>query len=73
MTKENLNYAGVAVGVVLVFSLGWWLLPCGWGARHWFKGPQSLVVAPDSAYALTQMAAGDGFLAQLGKAHPVVA
>ncbi|EFN58316.1 hypothetical protein CHLNCDRAFT_142334, partial [Chlorella variabilis] len=38
VTKDNLNYAGVAVGVVLVFSLGWWFLPYK-GARHWFHGP----------------------------------
>ena len=30
------NYAPVAVGVVLLFSGGWWFL----GARNWFKGPR---------------------------------
>jgi amino acid permease (GABA permease) len=30
------NYAPVAVGVVLLFSGGWWFL----GAKNWFKGPR---------------------------------
>ena len=36
-------HVGVAVAVVLVFSVGWWVLPFGWGARHWFTGPRDLV------------------------------
>ena len=32
----NFNYAPVAVGVVLLFAGGWWLM----SARHWFKGPK---------------------------------
>ena len=30
------NYAPVAVGVVLLFSGGWWLI----SAKNWFKGPK---------------------------------
>lgn len=33
---DTFNYAPVAVGVVLLFSGGWWLL----SARRWFTGPQ---------------------------------
>jgi amino acid permease (GABA permease) len=33
---DNLNYAPIAVGVVLLFSGGYWLL----SARKWFKGPR---------------------------------
>lgn len=33
--SQTLNYAPVAVGVTLLFSLGWWVVD----ARRWFKGP----------------------------------
>jgi amino acid transporter len=36
VTVETFNYAPIAVGVVLLFAGGWWLL----SARHWFKGPK---------------------------------
>ncbi len=36
ITPATFNYAPVAVGVVLLFSGGWWLL----SARRWFKGPK---------------------------------
>ena len=31
----NFNYAPVAVGVVLLFAGGWWVM----SAKNWFKGP----------------------------------
>jgi amino acid permease (GABA permease) len=36
VNRDNFNYAPVAVGVVLLFSGGYWLL----SARKWFKGPK---------------------------------
>jgi len=36
ITAANFNYAPVAVGVVLLFAGGWWLL----SARRWFTGPK---------------------------------
>jgi amino acid permease (GABA permease) len=33
---KTFNYAPVAVGVVLLFSGGWWLI----SAKNWFKGPK---------------------------------
>ncbi|KAK9801877.1 hypothetical protein WJX73_006005 [Symbiochloris irregularis] len=36
--STTLNWAPVAVGIVLVWSFGYWYLPFI-GARHWFKGP----------------------------------
>ena len=33
---DTFNYAPVAVGVVILFAGGWWLL----SARRWFKGPK---------------------------------
>lgn len=33
--QDNLNYAPVAVGAVLILSLLWWVVD----ARKWFKGP----------------------------------
>jgi hypothetical protein len=38
VTHINLNYAGVTVAGVLVFSIGWWLL----SARKWFDGPNTV-------------------------------
>ncbi|KAF8334150.1 APC amino acid permease [Cantharellus anzutake] len=35
VTSKTLNYAPVAVGVVVVYSVGFWLL----SARKWFTGP----------------------------------
>jgi len=35
-TVTTFNYAPVAVGVVLLFSGGWWLI----SAKNWFKGPR---------------------------------
>jgi amino acid transporter len=32
----NFNYAPVAVGVVILFAGGWWIL----SAKNWFKGPK---------------------------------
>ncbi|MGH9072697.1 MAG: amino acid permease [Acidimicrobiales bacterium] len=36
ITVHTFNYAPIAVGVVLVFAGGWWLI----SARRWFKGPK---------------------------------
>ncbi len=36
INRDNFNYAPIAVGVVLVFSGGYWLL----SARKWFTGPK---------------------------------
>ena len=36
VNRDTFNYAPVAVGVVLLFSGGYWLL----SARKWFKGPK---------------------------------
>lgn len=33
---DTFNYAPVAVGVVILFAGGWWIL----SARNWFKGPK---------------------------------
>jgi hypothetical protein len=33
---QSLNYAPIAVGVVLLVSGGWWVA----GARKWFNGPK---------------------------------
>ena len=35
VTEQTLNYTVVAVGIIAVGSLGYWLL----FARHWFTGP----------------------------------
>jgi amino acid transporter len=39
VTAASLNYAPVAVGVVLLVAGGWWVL----GARRWFDGPRKTV------------------------------
>ncbi|KAK9918140.1 hypothetical protein WJX75_001594 [Coccomyxa subellipsoidea] len=38
VTYQTLNYAPVAVGIVLFGALFAWILPCGFGAKDWFKG-----------------------------------
>ncbi|KAK9865548.1 hypothetical protein WJX84_006827 [Apatococcus fuscideae] len=38
VNSQTLNWAPVAVGIVLVWTFGYWLLPVI-GARRWFKGP----------------------------------
>jgi amino acid permease (GABA permease) len=37
VNRDNFNYAPIAVGVVLLFSGGYWLL----SARKWFTGPKA--------------------------------
>ena len=37
INRDTFNYAPVAVGVVLLFSGGYWLI----SARKWFMGPRS--------------------------------
>lgn len=49
VTKENLNYAPVAVGTLLVICVGWWIVPV-YGARHWFTGPPPAGTLPASTY-----------------------
>ncbi|KAJ3694090.1 hypothetical protein LUZ60_009570 [Juncus effusus] len=39
ITKDTLNYAPVAVGLVLIISIGYWIL----SARFWFNGPKTNV------------------------------
>jgi amino acid permease (GABA permease) len=36
INRDTFNYASIAVGVVIVFAGGWWLI----SARKWFKGPK---------------------------------
>jgi len=36
VNRDTFNYAPIAVGVVLLFSGGYWLL----SARKWFTGPK---------------------------------
>jgi hypothetical protein len=38
VSYQTLNYAPVAVGIVLFGSLISWFLPFGIGAKDWFKG-----------------------------------
>ena len=42
VSSENLNYSGVAVGIVLFGSLAWWFFPVRTGrfagARYWYTG-----------------------------------
>ncbi|GAB4822974.1 hypothetical protein N2152v2_010020 [Parachlorella kessleri] len=68
VTKDTLNYASVAVGVVLVFSVGWWVVD----ARRWFKGPIKQVDSDDSAYAGNKHVPGEDPITALGKNFPVV-
>ncbi|KAF5391193.1 hypothetical protein D9757_003140 [Collybiopsis confluens] len=44
VTSKSLNYAVVAVGIVIVFSAGYWLL----SARNWYTGPIRQIAAEES-------------------------
>ena len=54
--KLNFNYAIIAVGIVLSYSLGTWILPGPkpFNARKWFQGPNihalNFEAAPDGAH-----------------------
>ena len=41
--SQTLNYAVVAVGIVVTYSLGFWLL----SARRWFTGPVKQIAAEE--------------------------
>lgn len=43
VTSETLNYAPVAVGIVMVYSLGLWLI----SGRKWFTGPIKQIAAEE--------------------------
>lgn len=36
----------VAVGIVLFGALLAWILPCGWGAKDWFRGEKHNLEEP---------------------------
>jgi amino acid transporter len=55
VTRDSFNYAPVAVGVVLLFSGGWWIF----GARHWFTGPK-IQGTPEELAAIEQELASPG-------------
>lgn len=38
VTRDTLNYAGVAVGIVMLGTVIFWFLPGGLGARKWYRG-----------------------------------
>ncbi|HEY8797237.1 MAG TPA: amino acid permease, partial [Candidatus Dormibacteraeota bacterium] len=52
-TTASFNYAPVAVGVVLVYSGGYWFL----SAKNWFKGPKVQGTAEELAKIETELAA----------------
>ncbi|KAI0922378.1 hypothetical protein AcV7_005925 [Taiwanofungus camphoratus] len=47
--SQTLNYAIVAVGIVLVYSLGFWVL----SARKWFTGPKKEITAEEMGIDVT--------------------
>ncbi len=51
INHDNFNYAPIAVGVVLIYSGGYWLL----SARHWFTGPKVQGTAEDFAQIEAQL------------------
>lgn len=55
--QNTLNYAPVAVGVVLFGNLLAWFFPGRWGAHRWFKGPN-----PETGFAQLEGAIAKGGL-----------
>lgn len=49
VSSTTLNYAVVAVGIVLVYSMGYWVL----SARKWFKGPVKQILGAFSILLLS--------------------
>lgn len=47
MNSQTLNYAVVAVGIVVTYSLGFWII----SAKHWFKGPVKQIAGEHSNLA----------------------
>jgi hypothetical protein len=41
VTSQTLNYAPVAVGIVILYAMGFWLI----SARRWFTGPIAQIEA----------------------------
>ena len=57
VTRRTFNWAPVAVGAVLVGTLVSWSLPCGVGARHWFRGGKQTLLLDVWVRALPFMTA----------------
>ncbi|TFY76340.1 hypothetical protein EWM64_g7671 [Hericium alpestre] len=53
VNSQTLNYAIVAVGIVLTYSMGFWLL----SARKWFTGPIKQIAAEEQGINITDPAA----------------
>jgi amino acid transporter len=45
VTLQTLNYSPICLVIVTSVSVIGWLLPFGWGGRHWFKGPRKTLAA----------------------------
>lgn len=58
VTSNNLNYAGVAVGVMLVFSFGWCVLPF------------AKVAAPKPLFAALRLLSSHPFATLTSERHP---
>jgi len=68
ITRDNFNYAPVAVLGVLVLVTIWWLV----SARHWFKGP--IIQGSESELEAIEHAVGETHLPEVSRALlPVVA
>ena len=48
VSTKTLNYAPVAVGIVLTYSLGFWAL----SARRWFTGPAEQIEGAPAIYVM---------------------
>ena len=53
VTVNTLNYAGVAVGIVMLAALLFWFLPFGLGARRWFRGEIKTAKIPFDSVCLS--------------------
>lgn len=44
VTLQTLNYSPICLVIVTSVSVIGWVLPFGWGGRHWFKGPTNTII-----------------------------
>jgi hypothetical protein len=48
VNSQTLNYAPIAVGIVLTYTLGFWAI----SARRWFAGPIKQIAGTPALYSL---------------------
>lgn len=69
VTLQTLNYSPICLGIVTSVSVAGWVLPFGWGGRHWFQGPTNTLSArqPEGLYNQSETSCSKGLGTSVGK------